>query len=408
MKKFFIITSIILIIFLIALVGYYFIIKTNSQVSENIPLSIRNFFPFGGSAVTVDTPREVIPEENQNPVNFTKKLRKISSDAVAGAGVFDSLRGTTIRYIEKATGHIYDTELFSSRSERISNKTLPRVYSAVWGTSSTTLVATYLKDDNETVETYSLSLKQSTSTTDSGGVGYNITGSFLQFNIKTISPYKNTMLYSYVNDGRSVGVISNYTGGNKKEVWSSPIKEVLPQFITDTTVSITTKPSENVSGFMYFINTRTGENTKILGNIPGLSTLTSPDAKNVLVLEQGPNGDALYTYSIGGKTFTNMSPVTFPEKCVWSKKDTTILYCAVPRETLVNTSLTTWYKGLTSFTDDIWKFDTKNNVSNIVLNITTESGENVDVIQPQLSENERYLVFINKRDGSLWSFDTQQ
>lgn len=61
--------------------------------------------------------------------------------------------------------------------------------------------------------------------------------------------------------------------------------------------------------------------------------------------------------------------------------------------------------GTMQFTDDIWKYDTKANKSIIVDNLYEDSGENIDVIKPILSENEQYLVFINKRDGNLWSLD---
>ena len=36
---------------------------------------------------------------------------------------------------------------------------------------------------------------------------------------------------------------------------------------------------------------------------------------------------------------------------------------------------------------------------------STETSETIDIVKPILSENEQYLVFVNKRDGSLWSLD---
>jgi hypothetical protein len=67
--------------------------------------------------------------------------------------------------------------------------------------------------------------------------------------------------------------------------------------------------------------------------------------------------------------------------------------------------LISWYIGNISFRDDIWKYDLKNNTAVIIDNLTDESGIKIDVIKPQLSVNEKYLVFINKIDGTLWSLD---
>ena len=141
---------------------------------------------------------------------------------------------------------------------------------------------------------------------------------------------------------------------------------------------------------------------KIMGNIPELSTLMSSDGAKVLYTS---NGEGMTVYNVSDRTSVTINPGTFPEKCIWSKKTKTILYCAVPKETLASNALISWYMGTMQFTDDIWKYDTKANKSIIVDNLYEDSGENIDVIKPILSENEQYLVFINKRDGNLWSLD---
>ncbi|HEY0221172.1 MAG TPA: hypothetical protein VGC58_03045 [Candidatus Paceibacterota bacterium] len=64
-----------------------------------------------------------------------------------------------------------------------------------------------------------------------------------------------------------------------------------------------------------------------------------------------------------------------------------------------------WYKGIVSFSDDIWQYNTKDFTSKSLTDLKSESGEDVDVIKPILSENEQYLIFVNKKDNSLWSLD---
>jgi hypothetical protein len=112
---------------------------------------------------------------------------------------------------------------------------------------------------------------------------------------------------------------------------------------------------------------------------------------------------ALYNVKTGGATA--ITPATFPEKCVWSKKDATIVYCAVPENSLDGTSLTAWYMGQISWSDDIWKYDLKQNTAGIVEHLADDAGEQIDVIKPILSTSEQYLIFTNKIDGTLWSLD---
>jgi hypothetical protein len=100
------------------------------------------------------------------------------------------------------------------------------------------------------------------------------------------------------------------------------------------------------------------------------------------------------SFSIGVKTM--------PEKCVWNK-DSTILYCAVPRYITGTRYPDLWYQGEISFADDLWKIDVANNTTtNLVDSTSFKGGEEVDGIKLSLDENEDYLFFVNKKDSYLW------
>ena len=137
-KKIYIIISVVLGLILVGLVAYYFINNKNGGITGGGTNIFRSFFPFGGDENTNTNPdtgtttTEQNGEETQAPVDFVQKLRKLSSEPVAGAGVLDVKAGTVVRYIEKATGHKFEVELFSPRQGRISNTTIPQVYDAVW------------------------------------------------------------------------------------------------------------------------------------------------------------------------------------------------------------------------------------------------------------------------------------
>jgi hypothetical protein len=61
--------------------------------------------------------------------------------------------------------------------------------------------------------------------------------------------------------------------------------------------------------------------------------------------------------------------------------------------------------GLSRYTDSIWKFDTKNNVSTMIVDLNKETGESIDTSRIKISDSDSYLGFINKRDGSFWTVD---
>ena len=399
-KLFVIIISIVLTLFLISLVGYYLILQNNTDTGSGGGSIFRNFFPFGGGATTeppvIEEPPVIPPPPTQSA---TQKLRKISAEPVAGAGVLDVKAGTLVRHIEKATGHIFETELFSSNQNRISNTTIPLVYDAVWGNKNNSLVARYLKDDNQTIDTYGLLIKEVSTSTEN-----TVSAIKLSENLSQISVFGNSVFSLEHKPDSSLGFISNFDGTKKVQIWNSPVKELLAQYVNSKTVALTTKPDQNTEGFLFFVDTGNAQTKKIIGNVFGLSTLVNDTATQLIFLDQK---DALrmFMFDVKSKSSTNMTPPTLPEKCVWSKKDRNIIYCAVPEEFMDRDSLTLWYSGLLYFTDNIWKYDIKNNISNVMTSLFNESREQIDVTKLLLSENEQYLVFVNKIDNSLWSLD---
>lgn len=399
-KKTYTYIAIILGLIFLGLVAYYFLTPKSPNETGGVVNTFRNFFPFGGDEVPNED-RPIVNEENENQnnsdIDTTKKLRKLSSEPVSGAGVLDVKAGTVVRYIEKATGHIFEVELFSPRQGRISNTTIPKVYDAIWGNKNSSLIARYLKDDDHTVDTFSLTVKETSTTTENTIAGIAFPG-----RITDVSVFDTSVFFIEQTQIGSNGYISNWSGGSKKLIWNSAVNELISQYVNKNTVALTTKPEENTFGYLYFVNTNNGTYKKVLGDIKGLSTLVNQDGTKVVYTDLA-NDFVLKFYDSVKKTHSVITPETFPEKCVWTSKS--IVYCAVPKEGLSTGSLTMWYKGLNQYTDDVWKYDLTNNVSEIVSDLKNDGGEVVDVIKPLLSQNEQYLVFINKIDNSLWSLD---
>ncbi|MEQ1500082.1 MAG: hypothetical protein ABL917_01765 [Parcubacteria group bacterium] len=403
-KKIIITISVALSILLAVLVAYYFLGRTPSDTQGGVVSGFRSFFPFGGesnpSTTSTSTPTQ---NNNENAPevtnNFLQKLRKLSAEPVSGAGISDTSAGSIVRYIEKATGHIYEVELFSPKQGRISNTTIPLVYDAIWGNKNTSLITRYLEQNDKTVSTYSLTVKNVSTTTENTITGISF-GGF----ITDVSVFDANVFYLERSETFSTGYTSNFDGSKKKQIWNSPLKDLTSQYVNEKTVALTTKPYQGMPGYLYLVDTNNGSVKTVLRKIPGLSTLVDNDASQILYLKQ--EGSAiLYTYNTKNQANLETGISTFPEKCVWSKKDKNILFCATPKEFIGQNSLTDWYRGLVSYSDEVKRYDIRDGSYSTVGDLTKESGEVIDVTKPILTENEQYLIFINKKDNSLWSLD---
>src|SRR5690606_4110878 len=96
-------------------------------------------------------------------------------------------------------------------------------------------------------------------------------------------------------------------------------------------------------------------------------------------------------------------PATLAEKCVWSETESATLYCGVPLSGIGAGEPDNWYKGITRFSDRLWRFDTEVDIAEILAEPQATYGVNIDASELRLSSDEGYLVFINRNDLSLWA-----
>lgn len=308
---------------------------------------------------------------------------------------------STLRYIERATGHISDADLVSGKVTRISNTTIPKIYESVFLNSGKNVILRYLADDEETIITYSGSIKNGSSTTAT------LQGTFLDQNIDSLSispDEKKIFLLENSGSGATAYTI-NIDGTKRASAWNSPVGEWLTNWPTASNVVLTTKPSSSVDGFMYSLDLKTGLTKKILGGIRGLTGSVDPSNSYILY------SDAFTTLSIKNLktgTDTKLPIETLGDKCVWSKKEKGIAYCAVATVMPVGTFPDDWYKGLISLNDAIYRVDAVSGRSSLISDLTKDYKTNIDVINPALSSKEDYLVFMNNKDLTLWSLKLPQ
>jgi len=310
------------------------------------------------------------------------------------------------RYIERATGHIYDILLSNLSKTRVSNTTIPKIYEVYWRESGEDGVVRYLDSDEESILTFSGELQKST---DEQGDG-SFPGVFLPKNIKNLSlaPSGKKLFYLLWTEDGSTGVSSNLDGTSKVQLWSAPLREWLVDWTSPTNISMTSKPSFDTQGSLFFLNTSTAYQTKVLGGIYGLTAKTNPDASKIVYSQTKGSGFESFIYDVATKKSQAMTVDTLPEKCVWSTKTVYEIYCAIPTQIKGGYYPDDWYKGTVSFSDDIWKINTKNGLTEFIIGTNSATGEGIDSINLSLGPDEKFLLLTNKNDLTLWAVQMKE
>jgi hypothetical protein len=308
---------------------------------------------------------------------------------------------SALRYVARVNGNIYQTFADKIDERRFSSMVIPKVYEAYVGNRGESVIMRYLKSDGDNViETFVGNLPKEVLGGDSSEDN-QIRGSFLPQNIQdiSISP-DNSKIFYLTNIGENtVGTTLNLLDNKKVQIFDSPFTEWLSWWPNAKTVTLTTKPSASVPGYMYTVNTDTKTLSQTIGGINGLTTLTSPDTRSVLY---SANDLSLSVYNVAAKSSTATGLRTLPEKCVWNRASS-VIYCAVPKSLGAVSYPDAWYKGQVSFSDQIWKIDILTGTTTMTLDPASISGVGeIDGIKLGLDEDEKYLFFVNKVDSYLW------
>lgn len=346
------------------------------------------------------------------------RLYELHNTPVAGAGFFESGKGAnlliTARYIERGLGNIFESSLDTFAETRLSNETRPKIAEAVWVNSGNSVLTRFLDDQQDgLIKTHVLTLGASAPSLKTGASSA-VKDSFLKteevFLPDTI-PFvaaagNNSDKFFYLlNDGEGMaGFVASPKSVNASKIFTSAFGEWLPQFPNQKLVTLTTKPSANVPGYLFFVNTETKTSRKILGNINGLTTLTSPDGNSVLYAENQGGIPFLSLYNTTKKESRSIALHTLPEKCVWSFKNKLLIYCAVPQSLQEGIYPDQWYQGLISFSDDLWSINTATLETNKIMSPVDLGSTNIDMTNLAISSDDNYLLFINKVSGTPWVY----
>ncbi len=352
----------------------------------------------------------LIPQKLAEPTGILDELtrKKLSSPFVCKTTSIDSPKvkpggvlKTVIRYVEKATGNVYDFLPEGAITQRLTNQTIPRIQEAFIGNNGNKVFIRYLKDDNQTIETYFATVPQSVLGGD--GTEGELVGSFLQKNITDVaqSPKKDLMYMQYISGTKAFGSIFKLIDGSKSQFFNSEFFEWLPQWPNDKTMTLTTKASGFVPGFMFTLDAKTGQIKKVLGDIYGLTTNTNPDLNKILFSKSTDRSLIFGMHDTkDGKNYS-LGVNTLPEKCTWSTTGGTI-YCGVPRILPGGVYPDEWYQGVIHTSDQIVRIDPTQLYDNEILVDPEDENVTVDTVNIQIDNEERYTAFIDRNTNLLY------
>lgn len=398
MKKIFIISIIFLLLTTLIFGGFFFFQNRNKSTPEQ---QNDNFFPlgnimefFGGTSTNVDIQTNDINNFSQNTY-ITPTQTKISDDPIGGFDLISTNDQDFIFYTDKTSGHIYYKSNLSDSPRRISNTTIPEINDLKVGINSGQLNIIISTANKSFYSNIQISNLIASSTEE-----LNIPLTESRHLEISLNPDKNRgFMLEKLNDG-SLGMIKNINLTGGQQIFNSPIANWVAQWASRNIIALVQKPSGKLSSNLYFLNTESGNLEKIIESKKGLQILVSPDS-NFIIYSQ-VEGDAFSTYLLNreSRQVTHLKIKALPEKCVWAT-DSTVVYCAVSEEFLTGLYPDDWYKGLVSFSDDIWFIDT---VDGKEYKVYDTGNLSPDITKLQLLDHNT-LVFMNKLDDTLWRID---
>lgn len=397
-------TALIIIILTIVLgtTALYFIIGGKGG---NILAPIFDGSPFGTAPDgSPTTPGEGGDEEDQTPGETTggtlPRFTKLSDVPVAGFVGFIKNGVPHTRYVERATGHVYDVNPSTLQKTRIINTTSPQVYEAIFRSDGAGFISRRLSTNGETITNTAISLTAPAST--STDPIFTAQSTVLRSNVGEIVVLPNNNLLYNTTDTSAIAT-SAFTGANAKNVLSLPFYDWRFNAYSNTNSLIVSKASILAEGYAYRLNITNGGLTRVLGPLLGLTAVPSSNGEKVAFSYTDTLGAQFAVANLNTNSISNILPATLAEKCTWSKREVNILICGVPANGLGTNSPDSWYEGSVSYSDRIWRFNTLTDTAEIILDPEKNFEQKVDVTNPSLSTDEDYLFFINKSDLSLWS-----
>ncbi|KKQ42479.1 MAG: hypothetical protein US61_C0025G0009 [Parcubacteria group bacterium GW2011_GWE2_37_8] len=328
-----------------------------------------------------------IPITPQTEGEFT--IFKLSDVAVISPIISDN----KVLYYSKLNGNVLKTDFEGKSIQPLTNIAIPNLITTVWSFDKSQTINIYQENDVVKKVLFDFASQKATQ---------------LDSKIKSVSfaPNQNKIAYQFIDDslGKNTITIADSNGLNWKDIFNIRMENIRLYWTKDNLLTLTSAPSGIVKGSALTIDTtpKIISLKKLISDIYGLTIKYSPDGKNLIYsqTDQYGHNPTLHLIKEGGVAEkTNLN--TLSDKCAFSKNNN--IYCAIPK--IINGSLILpddFYKNIANFSDIFFKIDMANNKSSIIFD-PADFKYDFNASDLNISPNEDYIIFINKKDGLLYS-----
>ncbi len=396
----------VLIILGVLIAGYFLLRDTSTPATPGTS----GTFPAVGEPVTASVPGTTTGffddqiDASSRPVQAAARLVKITDGPVAIGLAARTVSGTStasstssadvaVRYIERASGNMYEYRQQERAITRLTNRTIPGVFEAAWLLDGSRAYVRYVSNGtgNTThIETYALPM--------SGD------GQLLARDLSQIFPDGTASVITLSSsDTGSIATRTDIGGIGGTTVFQTPLSRLFA-FATDRGMYVHTPASALAESYVFLV--RAGQFERIPAPAKGMTVLPSPNGKILLVSYINDSG-ALQTGIIDPDTatLTKLPIATLTEKCVFTK-DSLHAYCGVPasapEEGIIPDD---WYQGAIGFRDRLWEIDFGSRLALFTADLPKLTDAPIDAVSLATDENQSVLFFINRNDGSLWAYE---
>ena len=392
----------IAVIILGALAGWYFFLR--SQTTATTALNTARGFnaqtPTGGGFGTTDTGISTsdsagfgVSGNSAAPVSTTTppQLWHVTVIPVGGVGFATSTTGSKVRYVERATGYVFEANPTTSGLARLTNSLMPKIYEA-YIAGGNRILARYLTADGS-ISTFAGLV--ATATTSSSLTGVSLPKNLLAVASDPATP----QLFYLQREGSGVaGITAAWDGSKPKQVFSSALSDWRVWWLSDGRIVLTQKPADSLAGYAYTL--KAGVLTPLLGPLSGLSILPRTNSSALLYSTSSGGNLALFARMSATTTATRLAITTLADKCAWVPGTALIAYCAVPQTAAPTGFLDAWYRGEMHSADALWRVDVSTGQSQLIF--TPATTVSLDVVNPVVDDTGAYIAFMNAADGSPW------
>jgi hypothetical protein len=391
-------TAIIIVIAVLVLGTLILYFLLGGKAPSGLP--IFNGLPFGtppDGEVGVPEPTEPVPNEGLDSEGRPlSRFIRVSDVPVAGAIGFLKNGSTYVRYVERATGHVVDMNPLTLEKTKILNTTRPRTYEAIFKQDASGYIARALDEGGDSVANTAISIIAPTGTSTT----YSTQLSLLRGEMDDIGILPNgSLLYALSDTGQMT--LSAFGGDRPRTLFTMPFSDWRIRTMTNDSALIFPKAGGSALGYLYTLNLSSGAMNKVAGPLSALIALPNANGSKI-ALSYISRDNILSVLTPSNGSIGAINPATLADKCVWSRRDTDLLICAVPEGGLGTGMPDNWYNGTASFVDRIWKFDTEINASELLLEPKKNYDLEIDAYELTLSPDEDWLFFTNKKDLTLW------